>query len=250
MSDSSIKPEALTSRSTAVGQLTAALITLLERLNCCSIPEVQELYTAETLSPQRIQKSLQDIKDRLQQIRDDRDAAIWFVVRHDQLPPMVLFADLPPGPPEDSFEIRIALRDRLVDNVLAGRNGQIDADTTTRCDDFLRSTFLTPPASYHALLIDAAAAALNDLAVAGDLEALDDSAREWLNVFGLLAATGGRLSKHLEKEKSLATASALSHLNFGIDGLEFVAGVADLHLPIDAALSLVDVRGPSRDFLP
>ena len=38
--------------------------------------------------------------------------------------------------------------------------------------------------------------------------------------------------------------SALSQPNLRIDGFEFVSGVADLHLPIDAALSLVDVRGP------
>ena len=36
-------------------------------------------------------------------------------------------------------------------------------------------------------------------------------------------------------------ASALSQLNFGIDGFEFAAGVVDFHLPIDAALSFVDV---------
>jgi len=35
--------------------------------------------------------------------------------------------------------------------------------------------------------------------------------------------------------------SALSQLNFGIDRLEFTAGIVDFHLPIDAALSFVDV---------
>jgi hypothetical protein len=35
--------------------------------------------------------------------------------------------------------------------------------------------------------------------------------------------------------------SALSNLDFGIDGLEFAAGVVDLHLPIDASLGVVDV---------
>ena len=35
--------------------------------------------------------------------------------------------------------------------------------------------------------------------------------------------------------------SALSQLNFGIDRLEFTAGIVDFHLPIDAALSFVDI---------
>ena len=36
-------------------------------------------------------------------------------------------------------------------------------------------------------------------------------------------------------------ASALSQLNFGIDGFEFTAGIVDSHLPVDAALSGVDI---------
>ena len=35
--------------------------------------------------------------------------------------------------------------------------------------------------------------------------------------------------------------SALSQLNFGIDGFEFTAGIVDSHLPVDAALSGVDI---------
>ena len=36
-------------------------------------------------------------------------------------------------------------------------------------------------------------------------------------------------------------ASALSLLDFGVDGFEFAAGVVDFHLPVDAALGGVDV---------
>ncbi len=35
--------------------------------------------------------------------------------------------------------------------------------------------------------------------------------------------------------------SALSQLNFGIDGFAFTAGIVDSHLPVDAALSGVDI---------
>ena len=35
--------------------------------------------------------------------------------------------------------------------------------------------------------------------------------------------------------------SALSQLNFGIDRLEFAAGIVDFHLPINASLSSVHV---------
>ena len=38
-----------------------------------------------------------------------------------------------------------------------------------------------------------------------------------------------------------AESSALSQLNFGIDGFEFTAGIVDSHLPVDAALSGVDI---------
>ena len=37
-------------------------------------------------------------------------------------------------------------------------------------------------------------------------------------------------------------ASGLSALNFRVDGLEFVSSVVDFHPPVDAALSVVDVR--------
>ena len=35
--------------------------------------------------------------------------------------------------------------------------------------------------------------------------------------------------------------SALSQLDFRVDGFEFAASLVDLHLPVDAALSAVDV---------
>ena len=41
---------------------------------------------------------------------------------------------------------------------------------------------------------------------------------------------------------SYQASSASSQLNNGIDRLEFAAGVVDSHLPVDAALSAVDVR--------
>ena len=37
------------------------------------------------------------------------------------------------------------------------------------------------------------------------------------------------------------TTSALSQLDFGINGLQFASGVVDFHLPVDASLSLVDI---------
>ena len=40
---------------------------------------------------------------------------------------------------------------------------------------------------------------------------------------------------------SIKGGSALSQLNFGIDGFEFTAGIVDSHLPVDAALSGVDI---------
>ena len=43
-------------------------------------------------------------------------------------------------------------------------------------------------------------------------------------------------------------ASALSFLNLWVDGLQFDACIIDLHLPVDAALGVVDVRGPSGCF--
>ena len=42
--------------------------------------------------------------------------------------------------------------------------------------------------------------------------------------------------------------SALSQLDFRVEGLEFTAGVADCYLPVDAALRGVDVRLPGGDF--
>jgi len=42
--------------------------------------------------------------------------------------------------------------------------------------------------------------------------------------------------------------SALSNLDFGVDGFEFAAGVFDFHLPVDAALGRVDVGGPGGCF--
>ena len=38
-------------------------------------------------------------------------------------------------------------------------------------------------------------------------------------------------------------ASAPSRLNLRVDGLQFTAGVGDLHVPVDAALGFVDGRG-------
>ena len=43
--------------------------------------------------------------------------------------------------------------------------------------------------------------------------------------------------------------SALSNLRFGVDRLEFVSGVVDFHLPVDAALGGIDVGGPGGGFL-
>lgn len=62
-------------------------------------------------------------------------------------------------------------------------------------------------------------------------------------VFAIIQNLGERLCKEV------GFTSALSQPNFGIDRLEFIAGVTDLHSPIDAALSLVDIGGPGRDFL-
>ena len=44
-------------------------------------------------------------------------------------------------------------------------------------------------------------------------------------------------------------ASALSQLNFRVNRFQFRSGVVDLHLPVDTALSGVDVCRPSRGFL-
>ena len=43
------------------------------------------------------------------------------------------------------------------------------------------------------------------------------------------------------KEALFQSTTALSQLNFGIDGFEFTAGIVDSHLPVDAALSGVDI---------
>ncbi len=43
-------------------------------------------------------------------------------------------------------------------------------------------------------------------------------------------------------------ASALSQLDFRVEGFEFTAGVADFHLPVDAALGGIDVGRPSGQF--
>jgi hypothetical protein len=45
----------------------------------------------------------------------------------------------------------------------------------------------------------------------------------------------------LVAQHEFAPTSALSNLDFAIDGLEFAAGVVDLHLPIDPSLGVVDV---------
>ena len=42
--------------------------------------------------------------------------------------------------------------------------------------------------------------------------------------------------------------SALSQFNFAVDGLEFYPSIVDLHLPVHAALSVVDIVAPCRDF--
>jgi len=40
----------------------------------------------------------------------------------------------------------------------------------------------------------------------------------------------------------------LSEQNLRVDGLEFAASVFDIHLPVNAALGVGDVDGPSLDF--
>src|SRR3954470_13886653 len=61
----------------------------------------------------------------------------------------------------------------------------------------------------------------------------------------------GAIVKHLlevpSERPATGQSSALSHLDFGIDGLQFATGVFDFHLPVDAALGLVDVFGPGCD---
>src|SRR5437899_259985 len=47
---------------------------------------------------------------------------------------------------------------------------------------------------------------------------------------------------------SISRASALSQLDFGVDRLQFPAGVIDLHLPVDAVLGVVYVNGPGGGF--
>ena len=42
--------------------------------------------------------------------------------------------------------------------------------------------------------------------------------------------------------------SAVSGFNFGVEPLEFMAGVVDFELPIDATLLGVGFLGPGRDF--
>ena len=51
----------------------------------------------------------------------------------------------------------------------------------------------------------------------------------------------------IAKESVEKVASALSQLEFGIDRLEFAAGIVDFHLPVDTALGFVDVSGPRRN---
>ena len=46
------------------------------------------------------------------------------------------------------------------------------------------------------------------------------------------------------------TPSALSQLNFRVNGGQFTSSIIDLHLPIDPPLSVVDIGGPSRSFIP
>jgi hypothetical protein len=47
--------------------------------------------------------------------------------------------------------------------------------------------------------------------------------------------------------KDALVASALSNPDFRVEGLEFTAGVADSHLPVDSALRVVDVERPRAD---
>ena len=60
-----------------------------------------------------------------------------------------------------------------------------------------------------------------------DIEVLEQK-RQWLKEVKATA-------------ENLGATSALSQLNFGIDGFEFTAGIVDSHLPVDAALSGVDI---------
>ena len=48
--------------------------------------------------------------------------------------------------------------------------------------------------------------------------------------------------------KNVEAPSAVSQLNFRVDGLQFGAGVVDFHLPIDATLGFSDVARPSGCF--
>ena len=54
-------------------------------------------------------------------------------------------------------------------------------------------------------------------------------------------------SGHLRKLKQLSSAS--SSLNFWVEAFEFVAGVVDFELPVDAALLSVRLLRPRGDFL-
>ena len=46
----------------------------------------------------------------------------------------------------------------------------------------------------------------------------------------------------------IANTSALSNLDFRVKGFQFATGVTDFHLPVDAALRVIDIARPSRDF--
>ena len=62
----------------------------------------------------------------------------------------------------------------------------------------------------------------------------------FIGIAGLMASA----PLHLHAQDWSGVTSAQSRLNFGIDRFEFTSGIIDFHLPIDAALSVVDVLRP------
>jgi hypothetical protein len=61
-------------------------------------------------------------------------------------------------------------------------------------------------------------------------------------------AIGGDLAAASPRAGDFREPSALSLLDFGVDRLQFAAGVVDFHLPVDAALSGIDVERPGGGF--
>ena len=59
------------------------------------------------------------------------------------------------------------------------------------------------------------------------------ASQPWVEIYGSRGLTDWMLAH---------CTSNLSALNFRVDGLEFVSSVVDFHPPVDAALSVVDVR--------